>query len=96
MATSTVSPFVSSAGVTVMTSAQLAESRSAAAPPAPGFERFGDRASHMTNHYVLTAGREAYRIWRFQSAAKPVEFATTQQGWTLAWNAFRELEAAAA
>jgi hypothetical protein len=90
------SPYVSSSGATVMTSAQLAEPGAAAVPPAPGFERFGDRVSHMTKRYVLTASSEAYRIWRFQSAKEPVEFATTEEGWALAWNAFRELEAAAA
>lgn len=35
--------YVSSAGATVMTSQELAEARSAAVPPAPGFSRFGER-----------------------------------------------------
>src|SRR5437879_5779898 len=88
--------YVSSTGATVMTSEELAEPRSAAVPAAPRFQRFGDRVSHMTSRYVVTGSSNAYRIWRFQSAAQPIEFPPTDEGWALAWNAFRELEAAPA
>ena len=88
----TSSSFRSSAGATVMTSAELAEARSAATPPAPGSERFGDRVSHMTNRFVLSGSNDAYRIWRFQSAASPIEFPPTEAGWADAWARFRELD----
>jgi hypothetical protein len=82
----------SSAGAMVMTSAELAQARSAATPPAPGFDRFGDRVSHMTNRFVLTGSSDAYRIWRFQSAAPPIEFPVTEDGWADAWMKFRGLD----
>jgi len=88
--------YLSSAGATVMTSVELAEARSAATPPAPGFDRFGDRVSHMTGRLVLTGSRDAYRIWRFQSAAPPIEFPVTDEGWADAWMKFRGLDGQAA
>jgi hypothetical protein len=84
--------FLSSSGAMVMTSVELAEARSAAPPPAPGFDRFGDRVSHMTGRFVLTGSRDAYRIWGFQSAAPPIEFPVTDQGWADAWTKFRGLD----
>jgi hypothetical protein len=84
--------YVSSTGATVMTAAELAEARSAAVPPAPRFDRFGERVSHITDRFVLSGSSDAYRIWRFQSAAPPIEFPMTEEGWGLAWTAFRELE----
>jgi hypothetical protein len=86
-------PYVVSAdGVTVLTSEQLAEERSAAIPPAPGFELFGYRVSHMTKRFVLSGSNDAYRIWRFRSAEEPVEFPATEDGWADAWTKFRELD----
>jgi hypothetical protein len=85
-------PYVSSARATVMTSEELAEAGSAATPPAPGFDRFGDRVSHITGRFVLTGSRDAYRIWRFQSAAPPIEFPVTDEGWANAWTKFRGLD----
>jgi hypothetical protein len=79
-----------------MTSEDLAEARSAAIPPAPGFDRFGDRVSHITDRFVLTGSRDAYRIWRFQSAASPIEFPVTETGWADAWRTFRGLDSQAA
>jgi len=84
--------YLSSSGATVMTSVELAEVRSAAIPPAPGFDRFGDRVSHMTGRFVLTGSRDAYRIWGFQSAAPPIEFPVTDEGWADAWTKFRGLD----
>jgi hypothetical protein len=83
---------VSSAGATVMTSEELAETRSAAVPPAPLFDRFGERVSHITGRFVLTGSTDAYRIWRFRSAKPAVEFPTTDEGWALAWTTFRRME----
>src|SRR5437867_2122362 len=40
--------YVSSAGATVITCEELAEAGSAATPPAPKLDHFGDRVSHMT------------------------------------------------
>jgi hypothetical protein len=84
--------YVSSTGATVMTAAELADARSAAAPPAPRFDRFGDRVSHITDRFVLSGSRDAYRIWGFQSAKPPIEFPMTEEGWGRAWTTFRELE----
>jgi hypothetical protein len=86
-------PYVVSAdGVTVLTSEELAEGRSAAIPQAPGFELFGYRVSHMTKRFVLSGSSDAYRIWRFRSAEEPVEFPPTEEGWADAWTKFRELD----
>ena len=84
--------YVSSAGATVMTSEELAAAGSAATPPAPKLDRFGDRVSHMTDRFVLSGSTEAYRISRFQSAEPPIEFAVTDEGWARAWATFRELD----
>jgi hypothetical protein len=88
--------YVATSGATVMTSQELANDRSAAVPPAPGFTQFGEQVSHMTHHFVLSASSDNYRIWRFQSAAPAIEFPVTAEGWTLAWTTFRSLEAEAA
>jgi hypothetical protein len=88
--------YVSSSGATVMTAAELAEPRSSPVPPAPGFSRFGERVSHVTDHFVLTGSSEAYRIWRFQSAEPAIEFPMSEEGWADAWTAFRDLESHAA
>jgi hypothetical protein len=88
----TPTSYVSTTGATVMTSKELAEARSAAVPPAPGFTRFGGRVSHMTGRFVLSGNSDAYRIWRFQSAAPAIEFPVTEEGWTVAWTTFRSLE----
>jgi hypothetical protein len=86
-------PYVVSAdGVTVMTPEELAEARSEAIPPPPGFSLFGDRVSHITGRFVLGGSREAYRIWKFQSAEPAIEFPVTDDGWALAWTTFRSLE----
>jgi len=50
----------------------------------------------MTGRFVLSGSREAYRIWRFQSAEPPIEFPSTDDGWADAWMTFRELESHAA
>jgi hypothetical protein len=84
--------YVSTAGATVMTSKELAATRSEAVPPVPGFTQFGEQVSHMTNHFVLSASSDLYRIWRFQSAHPAIEFPVTEEGWTRAWTTFRELE----
>jgi hypothetical protein len=86
------SSYVASSGATVMTGAGLAEARNAAIPPAPGFDLYGERVSHMTDRFVLSGSSEAYRIFRFQSAEPAVEFPVTQAGWALAWTKFRELD----
>jgi len=86
------SSYVSSSGTTVMTSARLAETGYAATPPAPGFDRYGERTSHSTDRFVLSGSSEAYRIFRFQSAEPAIEFPVTQDGWALAWAKFRELD----
>jgi len=83
---------VSSGGATVITSEELAEPRFAAVPPAPEFDRFGERVSHITDRFVLTGSTDAYRIWRFRSAKPAVEFPVTQEGWALAWTTFRRME----
>lgn len=88
----TPTSYVSSAGATVMTSRELGEGRSAAVPAAPGFDTFGERVSHMTDRFVLSASSDTYRIWRFRSAEPAVEFPATEEGWALAWAAFRTLE----
>jgi hypothetical protein len=75
-----------------MTSKDLATAGSAATPPAPKLDRFGDRVSHMTDRFVLSGSTEAYRISRFQSAEPPIEFPVTDEGWARAWATFRELE----
>jgi hypothetical protein len=90
------SSYVSTAGATVMTSKELAEARSAAVPPAPGFTQFGEQVSHMTDHFVLSASSDLYRIWRFQSAYPAIEFPVTGEGWARAWTTFRELDSHAA
>jgi hypothetical protein len=46
----------------------------------------------MTNRFVLTGSSDAYRIWRFQSAAPPIEFPVTEDGWADAWMKFRGLD----
>jgi hypothetical protein len=79
-------------GVTVLTSEQLAEARSAAIPPPPGFELFGYRVSHMTSRFVLSGSSDAYRIWRYRSAEPPIEFPVTEDGWAEAWTTFRKLD----
>jgi len=84
--------YVSSAGATVMTSEELAEARSEAVPPAPQFDRFGERVSHITDHFVLTGSADAYRIWRFRSAKPAIEFPVNEEGWGLAWTTFRRME----
>ena len=84
--------YVSSAGATVMTSEELAEARSEAVPPAPLFDRFGERVSHITDRFVLTGSTDAYRIWRFRSAKPAVEFPSTEEGWARAWTTFRRME----
>ena len=88
--------YVASAGVTVMTSQELAEARSAAIPPAPGSDLFGYRVSHMTGRFVLAGSRDAYRIWRFQSAEPAIEFPVTEEGWAQAWTTFRSVDSQAA
>jgi hypothetical protein len=88
----TPTSYVSSTGATVMTSKGLAEARSAAVPPAPRFDLFGDRVSHMTHRFVLSGSSEAYRIWRFRSAEPAIEFPVTEEGWALAWTTFRRLD----
>jgi hypothetical protein len=90
------SNYVATSGATVMTSPELANDRSAAVPPAPGFTQFGERVSHMTHHFVLSASSDIYRIWRFQSADPAIEFPVTGEGWALAWTEFRKLDAQAA
>ena len=75
---------------------ELAAARSEAVPPAPSFPRFGEQVSHMTDHFVLSASSDMYRIWRFQSAYPAVEFPVTEDGWARAWTRFRELESEAA
>ena len=88
--------YVSTAGATVMTSKELAAARSEAVPPVPLFSRFGEQVSHMTDHFVLSASSDMYRIWRFQSAYPAIEFPVTKDGWARAWATFRELESQAA
>jgi hypothetical protein len=75
-----------------MIGAGLAAARYTAVPPAPGFDRHGERVSHMTDRFVLSGSSEAYRIFRFQSAEPPIEFPVTEDGWALAWARFRELD----
>jgi hypothetical protein len=89
-------PYVAYAGATVMTSKQLAAAGSAAVPPPPGFDRFGYRVSHMTDRFVLSGSSDAYRIWKFQSAERAIEFPVTEEGWALAWTTFRRLDNQAA
>jgi hypothetical protein len=88
--------YVSTAGATVMTSEELVAARSEAVPPAPSFTQFGEQVSHMTDHFVLSASSELYRIWRFRSAYPAIEFPVTGDGWARAWTTFRELESQAA
>jgi hypothetical protein len=92
----TPTSYVSSAGATVMTSEELAEARSAALPPLPRFDRFGERVCHMTGRFVLSGSSDGYRIRKFQSAEPPIEFPVTKEGWALAWSTFRRLESEAA
>jgi hypothetical protein len=84
--------YISSSGATVMTSEKLADAGSSATPPAPRLDRFGDRVSHIADRFVLSGSREAYRVWRFQSAEPAMEFPVTKDGWAHAWTTFRELE----
>jgi hypothetical protein len=84
--------YVSSAGATCMTSEQLADAGSAATPPTPRFDHFGERVSHMTGRFVLSASSDAYRIWGFRSAQPAIEFPMTGEGWAHAWTTFRELQ----
>jgi|SRR5437867_7859055 len=86
------SSYVSSGGATVMTSEELAEPRFALVPPAPGFDRFGERVSHITDRFVLAGSPDAYKIWRFRSAKPAIEFPVTEEGWALAWTTFRKME----
>ena len=88
-------PYVPSGGTTVMTSEELADERSAGLPPTPGFDRFGERVSHITDRFVLSGCYNAYRIWRFRSAEPAIEFPVTKEGWSSAWNKFRSLHASA-
>jgi len=88
--------YVSTAGAMVMTSKELGMARHAAVPAVPGFTQFGERVSYMTDHFVLSASSDTYRIWRFQSAAPAVEFPVTEEGWARAWSTFRSLESQAA
>ena len=88
--------YVSSAGATVMTSEELAQARSAAPPPLPRFDRFGERVCHMTGRFVLSGSSDGYRIRKFQSAEPPIEFPVTKEGWALAWSTFRRLASEAA
>lgn len=92
----TTPSYVSSAGVTIMTSTELAEAGSASTPPAPRIDSFGNRISHITGRFVLGASKEAYRIFPFQSARVLVEFPVTAAGWANAWTTFRGLERQAA
>jgi hypothetical protein len=84
--------YVSSAGATVMTCEELAEAGSAATPPAPKLDHFGERVSHMTGRFILSGSSDAYRIWGFQSAKPAIEFPMTREGWARAWTTFRELQ----
>jgi hypothetical protein len=84
--------YVASSGATVIVGAGLADRRYATVPPAPSFDLYGERVSHMTDRFVLSGSSEAYRIFRFQSAEPAVEFPVTQDGWALAWTKFRELD----
>ena len=88
--------YVSSTGATVMTSEELGLARYAAVPAAPGFTRFGEQVSHMTDRFVLSASRDIYRIWRFQSAEPAIEFPVTEEGWAVAWATFRDMDSQAA
>jgi hypothetical protein len=85
-------PYVAYGGAMVMTSKELAAARSEAIPPAPGFDRFGERVSHITDRFVLSGSREAYRIFRYQSAEPAIEFPVTEEGWAEAWKTFRSLQ----
>jgi hypothetical protein len=88
--------YLSTAGATVLTSTDLAAARCEAVPPTPSVPRFGEQVSHMTDRFVLSASRDMYRIWRFQSAYPAIEFPVTENGWAQAWTTFRELESQAA
>jgi len=50
-------PYVRSAAATLMTSEELAEAGSAATPPAPQPDLFGDRVSHITDRFVLSGSK---------------------------------------
>jgi hypothetical protein len=82
----TPTSYVSSTGATA---------RSAAVPHAPRSDLFGDRVSHITHRFVLSASGEAYRIWRYRSAEPAIEFPVTEEGWALAWTTFRRLDSQA-
>src|SRR5689334_1954069 len=84
--------YVATSGAHVMTSKDLADARSAAVPPAPLFDVFGERVSHMTDRFVLSGSGESYRIWKFQSNDPAIEFPATDAGWALAWDTFRSLQ----
>jgi hypothetical protein len=88
--------YVSTAGARVMTSKELGMARYAAVPALPGFTQFGEQVSYMTDHFVLSASSDTYRIWRFQSAAPAIEFPVTDEGWGVAWTKFRDLDSQAA
>jgi hypothetical protein len=92
----TPSPYVSSNNTTFMTAAELGDGRSEAVPPAPRFNRHGERVSHVTDRFVLGGSMEGYRIWRFRSPEPPIEFPVTDQGWANAWATFRRMDAGAA
>jgi hypothetical protein len=84
-------------GPMVMTAEEISSDASGAIPSSPGSDRFGDRTSHiMTGRFVITGSTDAYRIWKFQSPDPMMEFPSTEQGWTQAWAAFRELAVQAA
>jgi hypothetical protein len=85
------STYTSSSGAIVMTPEGLAAAGAAAVPPAPKFDRFGDRVSHISDRFVLSGSRDGYRICKFQSAEDPIEFPATDEGWARAWMTFREL-----
>jgi hypothetical protein len=91
----TAGSYVSTAGARVLTSRELGTAGYAAMPPVPGFTQFGEQVSHMTDHFVLSASSDLYRIWRFQSAAPAIEFPVTEEGWALAWTTFRDLDSQA-
>jgi hypothetical protein len=89
----TPSSYVSSNSTTSMTAAELGDRRSETVPPAPRFNRHGERVSHVTDRFVLGGSMEGYRIWRFQSPEPPIEFPVTDEGWANAWATFRRMDA---
>jgi hypothetical protein len=88
--------YISTAGARVMTSKELGMAGYAAVPAVPGSTQFGEQVSYMTDHFVLSASSDIYRIWRFQSAAPAIEFPVTVEGWAHAWTTFRDMDSQAA